>query len=168
MQAITKRFFIVFILLTAFTAEAYEQVRGGTIVRRRVIEAEDSIIYEEEDTTTKISSHLRDMSGNWQLVSMKKQPGLPPEKLEGYFLNIQTDSTFTGRTPCGSFSGSFRLRGTAIRFEPQKSPTVGCAQEPQETIFFNLLKGAVVTFGVFPKNLELRGASARVIFEAIR
>lgn len=144
------------------------QVKAGTLVRKRVVETEDSIEYYDVEVGSKQQSYLKDMTGTWQVLQMKRQPRMPAETLSNVQLQINGDSTFSGSGGCNTLNGTFSLKGTSIKFKNISTTKMACFKMEQEQWFIKLLQESVSAYSVSPDLLLLRDGSGNVIFEAKR
>src|SRR5687767_2774387 len=156
------------LLLLTLASFANAQVKAGTMLRTKVVEAEDSVVFYETDVATRQKSYMDILAGTWIIQNMKTQSQKNLYALTGVELTLNKDSSFTGNASCNKISGKFTVRGTSIRFVDIVSTRKTCAKQDEENTFIQLLREAVSNYSVTKPSLVLRNGSGVAVFEATR
>jgi heat shock protein HslJ len=157
-----------FVIAMLLVSNAFAQVKAGTIMRKQVMEEQDSVVFYETDFTSRQKSYLNLLAGTWTINTMKRQARMNAETLSRVTLNIKADSTFTGTAGCNSISGRFSIKGTSIKFKDIVATKMACEQLEQETWFLKLLQNTVSNYAVGKQALVLKDGSANAVFEGTR
>jgi heat shock protein HslJ len=130
----------------------------------------DSIKIEYYDVEIGVNqkNYMEQLAGNWVIDTMHRQARAVPEALHSVTLSFDTDSTFSGSTGCNKVTGTFRLKGTSIKFLTIHSTKMACEQLDREAALQRLLTHTVSAYTVDGDVLLLRDGSSNVVFRAHR
>jgi heat shock protein HslJ len=131
-------------------------------------EVGDSLKNYDPRVVSRQVSFLKDLAGRWNLVSMRRQQGIPSEILTNTFIEFKDDLTFTGKAPCNGMHGEYELKGTSIHFDEVVVTDMACDNMDPELAFLRLLQASVSRFVINGKKLNLLDVAGNIIFEAQR
>lgn len=124
--------------------------------------------YYEVEIGVNQKNYKEQLAGHWSIDTMHRQARAVPEALSNVTLNFDTDSTFSGNTGCNNVTGTFRLKGTSIKFLVVNSTKRACEHLEQEAALQRLLVQTVSAYTVEGNVLLLRDGSSNVVFRAHR
>lgn len=129
---------------------------------------EDSIVYYEVEIGVNQKNYIDLLTGSWAVDTMRRQARAVPEALSNVSLNFETDSTFSGSSGCIKLNGTYRLKGTSIKFLTINPASTACQPSDQEAALQRLLTQTVSAYTVDSYALLLRDGSSNVVFKAHR
>lgn len=135
---------------------------------RNAIAVEDSIVYYEVEIGVNQKNYMDLLVGNWLIDTMRRQARAVPEALSNVSLKFDTDSTFSGSSGCIILNGTYRLKGTSIKFLSVNPASTACQPSDQEAALQRLLTQTVSAYTVDSDALLLRDGSSNVVFKAHR
>lgn len=135
---------------------------------RDTMTVEDSIVYYEVEIGVNQKNYMDILAGSWSIDTMRRQARAVPEALSNVSLNFDTDSTFSGSSGCINMNGTYRLKGTSIKFLSINPLSTTCQPSDQETALQRLLTQTVSAYTVDSDALLLRDGSSNVVFKAHR
>jgi heat shock protein HslJ len=127
----------------------------------------DSINYNEEKYTVSQLINPKDLEGRWYVLTMRRQPFMPAESLNGVTLSF-ADSSFAGKAPCNSIAGDFVLKGANASFSNIIATKMACDQLEAENAILKLLGNTVKLMGVDGNKLMLKDKDGNTIFECVK
>lgn len=128
----------------------------------------DSIEFYEVEIGVNQKNYMAQLAGSWVLDTMRVQARAVPEVLSNAVISFDSDSTFSGSTGCNRVNGTFRLKGTSIRFLTLQSTKAACEGMESEAALQRLLTQTVSAYTVEDDVLLLRDGSSNVVFRAHR
>ena len=157
---------ILILLFTFLSIDIYAQKDAKPL--RNTSTFKDSIEYYEVEIEGRQKNYKELLMGNWSIDTMRQQARAVPDGLVSMFLNFQTDSTFSLRLSCNQLQGTYRLKGTSIKFMDINMVKTDCRETEQEFMVKKLLTQTVSAYTVENDILLLRDGSSNVIFKASR
>ncbi len=124
----------------------------------------DKVEFYETEYEVRQKDYLEQLSGNWNFQTM--QARLPQEDLSGITLRLNADKTFDAGLNCGKVTGSYILKGTAIKFSNVSASDCGSDEKMGELL--RLLTQTVSAYTVDHNSLLLRDGSSNIIFRAAK
>lgn len=151
-----------------YSVDAFAQKKEKPV--REPVSGQDSIQieYYEVEIGSNQKNYMEQLAGSWVIDTMHRQARAVPEALSNVTLSFDTDSTFSGSTGCNNVTGSFRLKGTSIKFKTINATKRACEQPEEEMTLQRLLMQTVSAYTVDGNVLLLRDGSSNVIFRAHR
>lgn len=162
-----KYILLVGVLFCCFcSVDAFAQKKKMPAKEQTVVD--DSIEFYEVEIGVNQKNYMTQLSGRWVIDTMRRQARAVPEVLSNAVISFDSDSTFSGTTGCNSVKGTFRLKGTSIKFLTIHSTKAGCEGAEGEMALQRLLTQAVSAYTVENDVLLLRDGSSNVVFRAHR
>ena len=167
-------FAIVMIILLSWTTNARDrgwiQSNNGIygIYINTADTVRDSVVFYDVDIKAKQKSYKKELQGNWNVVSMRRQAKAELENLGNVSIEFKSDLSFTGKAPCNSIGGIYTLKGTSIKFSNIRVTKMACDNLEQESAFLRLLEETVSAYSVSETKLLLRDGSSNIVFELER
>lgn len=154
------------VLFCLLSVDASAQKKGKPVKEPMVVA--DSIEFYEVEIGVNQKNYMAQLAGSWSIDTMHRQARAIPEALSNVTLSFDTDSTFSGRTGCSTVAGTFRLKGTSIKFLTINSTKMACEQAEGEMALQRLLTQTVSAYTVDNDVLLLRDGSSNVVFRGHR
>jgi len=153
--------FLIFCGLDSFSQSKAKASKEASLL-------EDSVVYYEVEIEGRQKNYKELLTGSWFIDTMRRQARAVPDVLNNVQINLNTDQTFTGKTGCADISGTYRLKGTSIKFMNISNAKTNCEPSEQERALQKLLTQTVSTYTVENDILLLRDGSSNVVFRAGR
>lgn len=154
-------FLCCLISLSAFAQKKQKPTKEAVAVA-------DSIEFYEVEIGVNQKNYMAQLAGAWVIDTMRTQARALPEPLSGVVIRFDSDSTFSGNTGCNHVNGTFRLKGTSIRFLTLQSIKAACEGAESEAALQRLLMRTVSAYTVENDVLLLRDGSSNIVFHAHR
>lgn len=154
-------FFGCLFSITCFAQKKAKSERDNAVIQ-------DSVVYYEVEIGVNQKNYIEWLAGSWSVDTMRRQARAVPEVLSNVALSFTTDSTYSGNIGCSTVSGTYKLKGTGIKFLTFHSTKEACTQQDQQAAFQRLLTQTVSAYTIDGDVLLLRDGSSNVVFRAHR
>lgn len=159
-----KILFVIFFLFLLISCSGTRKTAPQPAIQLQ----KDSIEYYDAEVEARHKDFSPLLMGSWNVNVMKRQARMEEERLTNVYLLLKEDGNFTGKGGCNNISGSYELKGTAIKFRNTVATKMTCDVLEQETAFLQLLEGTVSAFTITERELLLRDGASNVLFKATR
>ena len=122
----------------------------------------------ETDVVGRQKSDFNNMIGSWTVTTMRRQQKAELENLSNVYVELKSDSTFSGKGGCNSIGGKFVVKGSGIKFSRIISTKMACDNIDKENAFLALLEDRVSEYTFKGNELLLRDGAANIVFECKR